>query len=81
MKSLLLQMHLNCVLHTSEKLETSSFMKATRHLQTCARRCSCEEEEDCRKAVSDGQYKVSGEKESACPLPHENQTSKNVHLP
>lgn len=55
MKSLLLQMHFNCVLHTREKQETSSFMKVTRHLQTCARRCSCEEEEDCRKAVSDGQ--------------------------
>lgn len=25
--------------------------------------------------------KVSGEKESACPLPHENQVSKNVLLP
>lgn len=25
--------------------------------------------------------KVSGEKESACPLPHENQVSKNVPLP
>lgn len=36
-KSLLLQMHFNCVLHTREKLEITSCMKVTRHLQTCAR--------------------------------------------
>lgn len=80
MKSLLLQMHFKCATH---KGKIGDFFIHEGH-QAPANMCKADVSVRKRRIVAKRSLmgnEVSGKKESACCLPHENQISKNVPLP